>query len=144
MMQNIYDRDAFFSAYQAMRDSRSGINEAVEQPALWSLLPPLDGVRTADLGCGDGLLCRQLVEAGAIRAVGIDPSARMLALAAERTSDPRISYVQAFAEAFEMRSGSVDLVVSCIMSPTWRRSWSRSVPGCARVVGWSPRWNIPS
>jgi hypothetical protein len=37
--QNIYDNPAFFAGYQKLRASGSGLNEILEQPALWSMLP---------------------------------------------------------------------------------------------------------
>jgi len=97
-MQNIYDDEEFFAGYQAMRDAKSGINEVVEQPALLTLLPPLDDAVVVDLGCGDGQLCRVLVDKGAKSVLGVDPSARMLTLAEKRTVDHRVLYLKSFAE----------------------------------------------
>lgn len=112
--QNIYDDPEFFAGYQEMRHNASGINEAIEQPAVRSLLGDVRGRDAIDLGCGDGELCRHLAQAGADTVLGVDPSARMLALAAERTSDPRIRYQRAFAEDVHLPAGSVDLVVSSL------------------------------
>ena len=112
--QNIYDDDAFFNGYQQMRDAESGINAAVEQPGLRALLPDVAGWTVLDVGCGDGALARDLMAGGAARVLGTDPSARMLALARARTADPRVRYVQAFAEDLDLRAGSVDLVVSSL------------------------------
>jgi ubiquinone/menaquinone biosynthesis C-methylase UbiE len=112
--QNIYDDGSFFSGYQQMRDAESGINAAVEQPGLRALLPDLAGRTVLDLGCGDGALARDLVARGASQVLGADPSARMLALAQARAADPRVRYVQAFAEDLSLRPTSVDLVVSSL------------------------------
>lgn len=112
--QNIYDDEAFFAGCQVMRAPRSGINEAVEQPALRSLLPPVDGCFVVDLGCGDGQLCRDLVDRGADTAIGVAPSERMLAVATQRTVDRRISYRRDFLEDVALPAGSVDLVVSSL------------------------------
>jgi ubiquinone/menaquinone biosynthesis C-methylase UbiE len=112
--QNVYDDGAFFDSYQAMRTAQTGINEAVEQPSLRALLPSLRGIAAVDLGCGDGQLCRELVEAGAATVVGVDPSARMLDLARARTDDTRVIYQQAFAEDVEVPGKSIDLVVSSL------------------------------
>jgi len=37
--QNVYDDESFCTFYQAMRPAQTGINEAVEQPALRGMLP---------------------------------------------------------------------------------------------------------
>jgi ubiquinone/menaquinone biosynthesis C-methylase UbiE len=113
--QNVYDDQAFFAGYQEMRDAEGGINAAIEQPALRALLPEVTGRTVLDLGCGDGGLSRDLAARGAARVLGADPSARMLALARDRTADPRVGYVQAFAEDLALRSGSADLVVSSLV-----------------------------
>src|SRR3712207_4681170 len=111
-MQNVYDDPRFFAAYKELRDAKRGINEAIEQPALRRLLPPLDGLDVLDLGCGDGELARWCVERGARRVVGVDLSARMLALARERTADGRVQLVRTAIEQAAFAPGSFDLVAS--------------------------------
>ena len=111
-MQNVYDDPRFFTAYKELRDQKRGINEAIEQPALRRLLPSLAGLDILDLGCGDGELARRCVERGARRGVGIDLSARMLALARERSTDRRIRLVRTAIEQASFAPRSFDLVVS--------------------------------
>ena len=111
-MQNVYDDPRFFTAYRDLRDAGRGINEAIEQPALRRLLPPLSGLAVLELGSGDGELARWCVERGARRVVGIDLSARMLALARSRASDSRVLLVRAAIEEAAFAPASFDLVVS--------------------------------
>jgi len=112
--QNIYDDEVFFAGYQTMRDAGSGLNEALEQPALRRLLPAADGLDVVDLGCGDGELSRELAEAGASSVLGVDPSARMLKLAEDRSSHPTVRFTRAFAEDVDLPGAGADLVVSSL------------------------------
>jgi 2-polyprenyl-3-methyl-5-hydroxy-6-metoxy-1,4-benzoquinol methylase len=98
-----------------MREEGAGLNETLERPAVLRLLPDLRGARAVDLGCGDGSLCRELVDRGAAEVTGVDPSARMLDLAHQRTSEGQVTYIQAFAEDFVARASSVDTVVSSLV-----------------------------
>jgi SAM-dependent methyltransferase len=115
--QNVYDNAAFFESFQRLRRTESGLNAVLEQPAVRALLPDVDGAVVVDLGCGDGQLCRELADRGAASVLGIDPSERMLALAAARTEDPRVRFLQRFAEDVhdaDVPAGEVDLVVSSL------------------------------
>lgn len=68
------------------------------------------GYRAAlDVGCGEGRFCRMMQTLG-IAPIGIDPTAAMIAEARRR--DPDGDYRIGAAEALDMPSGSVDLVVS--------------------------------
>src|SRR5215472_6067485 len=91
--QNIYDDPKFFEGYERLRQSRAGLNEVLEQPALRSVLPAsLAGMRVLDLGCGFGDFAREARREGALLVVGIDPSRRMLERAIALTQDPAIEY----------------------------------------------------
>ena len=63
--QNVYDNAEFFHNYCALRGKSDNYNDLLEQPALWSLLPPLAGRRVLDLGCGFGDACARYADAGA-------------------------------------------------------------------------------
>ncbi|MGB6268317.1 MAG: class I SAM-dependent methyltransferase, partial [Olleya sp.] len=58
--QNIYDDDLFFKSYKTLR-SGDNANILVEIPALFELLPPLEGLNILDLGCGYGEHCSQYI-----------------------------------------------------------------------------------
>jgi len=112
MKQNIYDDPDFFAGYAELRRTEGGLNGAVEQPALRSLLPPLAGRRVLDLGCGFGAFCREAQALGATRVVGVDLSQRMLEVARKTTADPRIAYVREAMEDVALDPASFDLIVS--------------------------------
>ena len=80
----LYDDEAFFGNYAQMARSRGGLEAAGEWPQFSALLPQdMSGLDVLDLGCGYGWHCRYAAQRGARSVLGIDPSARMLARAAE-------------------------------------------------------------
>lgn len=114
MPQNIYDDSSFFEGYRALRLQDSGLNGAIEEPALRALLPPLEGLRIVDLGCGFGHFARFARSRGAREVVGIDISERMLQVARGLTTDPGIRYIHHSIEAWTAPAASADLVVSSL------------------------------
>lgn len=131
-MQNIYDDPRFFEGYRDLRDRGRGLNTVLEQPALRALLPSLAGLDILDLGCGDGSFARWCLEQGARWVVGVDLSRRMLELAAERTSERRISYLRGAIEEVAFAPASFDLVVS-----SYALHYVEDYAGAVgRVFGW--------
>jgi len=114
MAQNIYDDDEFFAAYSGLRRSVLGLDGAPEWPTLCSMLPPMQGCRVVDLGCGFGWFCRWAAEAGAATVLGIDLSSNMLARAAADTCDDRISYQCADIDVVELPEAAFDLAYSSL------------------------------
>jgi len=110
--QNIYDDPAFFSGYRALRQNDTGLNGAVEVPALRLLLPALSGCRVLDLGCGFGDFARYARSCGAASVTALDVSRKMLDEAVRLTNDPQIHYVQGAIEQFAAAAQPFDLVVS--------------------------------
>ena len=132
MKQNIYDDPQFFAGYSQLRRHESGLNAAIDQPAMRSVLPPLAEKRVLDLGCGFGKMCRYAVEQGAASVVGVDISTQMLAKAREDTADPRISYLQSALEDLSFAPASFDVVVSSLALHYVERFDSI----CANVKAW--------
>src|SRR5580704_16236388 len=132
MKQNIYDDPRFFEGYSQLRRHESGLNMAVDQPAMRSLIPPLANKRVLDLGCGFGKMCRYAIDQGAASVVGVDISTKMLAKAREDTNDPRISYVQSALEDLNFAPSSFDVVASSLALHYVERFDSV----CANVKSW--------
>ncbi len=112
--QNIYDNETFFEGYKKLRDNVANANVLFEIPALFSLLPELDDKSILDLGCGFGEHCRAFVNSGAAKVVGIDISEKMLRVATEENSDPRIIYINMPMEDISRLNEKFDLVVSSL------------------------------
>ena len=112
--QNIFDNDIFFDGYSMIRERKNNANELFEKPALFSLLPLLEGKSVIDLGCGYGEHCMEYVRRGAAKVVGIDISEKMLAVAKSENSHPKITYlhmamedVSSIKEKFDVASSSL-------------------------------------
>jgi SAM-dependent methyltransferase len=112
--QNVYDDAAFFAGYKALREQDSGLNGALEVPALRRLLPDLAGVSVLDLGCGFGHFARYVRRAGAATVTAIDVSHRMLEEAARLTDDPKVTYLHCAIERYEPTPNAFDLAVSSL------------------------------
>ncbi|KMK52302.1 hypothetical protein RO21_01565 [[Actinobacillus] muris] len=78
MKQSIYDSPLFFERYLKLRENPISLNEVVEKPTMFSLLPELRGKRVLDLGCGAGGHLRHYWQCGAVQLVGLDLSSAML------------------------------------------------------------------
>ncbi len=113
MPQNIYDDPEFFKAYSGFRRSKEGLDGAPEWPTLRGMLPALDGKRVLDLGCGFGAFARWAAEENA-RVFGLDLSARMLAEAGSRTTEPAVHYLRAEIGAPPFRDAAFDVVYSSL------------------------------
>lgn len=112
--QNIFDNDIFFEGYGKIRARKNNANELFEKPALFSLLPPLEGKTILDLGCGYGEHCMEYIRRGAAKVVGIDISEKMLAVAKAENSHPKITYLHMAMEEISAIQEKFDIVTSSL------------------------------
>ncbi len=119
--QNIFDNDTFFEGYKSLRERKINANNLFEIPALFSLLPDVEGMRILDLGCGFGEHCKGFIEKGATEVVGIDISEKMLKIARVENSDPSITYIKMPIEELgtltekHQIAGGFDMVISSLV-----------------------------
>ena len=114
MPQNIYDDPEFFVGYSQLRRSREGLAGAPEWPVLQSMLPPLQGARVLDLGCGFGAFARWARAMGAASVLGVDRSENMLARARAQTQAPGATYYLADIAHLALPDAAFDLVYSSL------------------------------
>ncbi len=114
MAQNIYDDPEFFRGYGQLPRSVDGLDGAAEWPSLRSLVPPLNGLRVLDLGCGFGWFCRWAREHGAASVLGLDVSENMLARAAADTDDAAITYRREDLDLVTLPEGAFDMAFSSL------------------------------
>ena len=112
--QNIYDNETFFEGYKQIREKKENANILFEKPALFSLLPDLKGKRVLDLGCGYGENCMEFVKLGAAKVVGIDISTKMLEIAQQENTDPKITFLNMPMEDIGSLSEKFDVIVSSL------------------------------
>ena len=86
MKKSIYDTPIFFERYQQLRQNPISMNEVVEKPTMFSMLPDLKGKKVLDLGCGTGVHLAHYLQLGAKRVVGLDLSELMLKKATDDLS----------------------------------------------------------
>lgn len=84
--KSIYDTPIFFERYQQLRQNPISMNEVVEKPTMFSMLPDLKGKKVLDLGCGTGVHLAHYLQLGAKRVVGLDLSELMLKKATDDLS----------------------------------------------------------
>lgn len=84
MTASIYDTPIFFERYQQLRQNPNSLNEVVEKPTMFGLMPNLAGKRLLDLGCGTGEHLLHYLQQGADFVVGVDLSEAMAKSAEQR------------------------------------------------------------
>lgn len=114
MPQNIFDNEEFFNGYKQLRENRYNYNELVEQPAIKSLLPHLKNKKILDLGCGYGDNCKEFINNGAQKAVGIDISEKMLKEAKEKNQHHGIDYYNMDMQDINKLSEKFDIIFSSL------------------------------
>lgn len=112
--QNIYDNEIFFEGYKKIRDNEFNANNLFEIPALFSMMPDLNGKKVLDLGCGFGEHCMRLIHDGADQVIGIDISEKMLEIARKENSDSKISYINMPMEDIAQLNEQFDIVISSL------------------------------
>jgi SAM-dependent methyltransferase len=86
------DHPIAFQAWESLAEAYSSKvetkphNALYERPTTLSLLPPVEGRRVLDAGCGPGVYAHWLIDHGA-QVVGFDVSPEMLRFARERVGD---------------------------------------------------------
>jgi len=131
MKQNIYDHPDFFNGYKALRLNDTGLNGILEEPALRSLLPQLEGLTLLDIGCGFGHFCRYARDQKAKTVFGLDISSRMIRQAKKMTADRYIHYECVAVEDFRHSSQAFDLAVSSLAFH-YVRNWKHTIQNISK------------
>lgn len=132
-----FSYDAIADGYAAGVET-APYNALYERPAMLAMLPPVDGRRILDAGCGSGLYCELLLDRGA-HVTGVDESARMLEHARQRLAGRGVDLrVADLREPLPFPDGSFDGIVSALVLH-YVRDWSAPLAEFRRVLapdGW--------
>jgi len=98
------------------RHAAEGVyNAYYDRPAVLGLLPPVEGKRVLDIGCGPGLYAAWLIEHGA-QVVGFDISTEMVELARKRVGDRALFYQHDISQPFPFApDASFDIAIAPLM-----------------------------
>lgn len=132
-----FSYDAIAEAYAA-RVEDAPYNAHYERPAMLALLPPLDGLRVLDAGCGSGIYAGLLADRGA-QVTGIDESRAMLEHARRRLAGRDVELRAADLRApLPFADRSFDGIVSALVLH-YLRDWAPTLAELRRVLrpdGW--------
>jgi ubiquinone/menaquinone biosynthesis C-methylase UbiE len=109
---SVYEEKEFFESFMSRRQRKESPNNAMEQPAVMELIGNVHGKRILDLGCGDGLFSKELLDAGAAHYTGIDGSKNMVENATANIQSEKVSFLLNNLEDLKLDEASHDLIIS--------------------------------
>ena len=107
-----FDNDERFQRYRQGRHNPYSPNVTLEEPVILELIGDVRGLSILDLGCGDASFGVRLLEAGCQHYLGLESSANMAQLGAEKLRGLAGQVVNQAIEAWDYHPGKFDLVVS--------------------------------
>jgi SAM-dependent methyltransferase len=134
------------SSYARWRASALGaITERLEHDLILSMLPPINGKRVLDVGCGDGILTEKLASRGA-DAIGVDANPDMIAATKQHAGG---TYQVADAAALPFADNTFNAITAvtvlcvCANPEKLMQEMVRVLkPGGHLVIGELGRWSL--
>lgn len=133
-----YDDDQIFAMYMRHRERPDTPSDTLENPVIAELIGPVAELDILDLGCGDAMFGRELLEHGAASYVGVEGSHRMAEAAEGTLAGSRGQIVRQTLEEAAFRPQPLILSsrgLCCTTSRISRRSSGRCTAPYARAVG---------
>lgn len=94
---------------------KNNYRELLEQTKMRHFLPDVRGKKVLDIGCGFGKNCKDFIERGALRVLGIDSSMRILEIARREEQHRDIEYLNLEAEKLHELHEKFDIVYSSLV-----------------------------
>ena len=126
--------DIAYGAVEYADSKQLPFRTEVEKHTLFSLLGDVSRKRIIDVGCGDGIYSRQLIDLGAAHVIGVDGADDFIELAVSKNKgyENKIEYHQALIQNFH-GSGDRDLAIgSYVLS--YPRTLDEAVAYCKSIV----------
>ena len=108
----VYDNKDFFEKYIQRRKSGVAPNELIEKPIINHLVGDPTDKNILDLGCGDGIYGKELLENDANSYLGIDGSKNMFQLAQKNLKGLNANVIQDDIENLHIEKNKYDLVIA--------------------------------
>lgn len=109
---NAYEEKDFLENFLQRRDRIESPNNSIEKPVIYELLGAFQNQCILDLGCGDALFGKELLEAGAFHYCGVEGSKEMSKLAAANLKGVNGDITLATMEEFDFPKAYYDIVAS--------------------------------
>ncbi len=108
-----YDTAHIFETYRKNRSRNNTPNETLEAPIIRNMVGDVTGQSVLDVGCGNGLYGKELLDNGAVQYTGLEPSQRMYDEAVAHLQDIDNATVHhVHAQDWTYPADTFDLVVS--------------------------------
>lgn len=109
---SVYDRKDFLSNYMKRRGRKDSPNNAIESPIIYELIGDFHNKKILDLGCGDALFGKELLNLGAALYTGIEGSGQMVASAKLNLTNDNGTIHHETMESYSYPTTKFDIVTS--------------------------------
>lgn len=107
-----YEEKDFLANFLKRRNRSESPNNSIEKPVIYDLLGAFQNKRILDLGCGDALFGKELLESGALFYHGVEGSEQMSKLASANLTGLEAFITVSSMETFDFPVEGYDIVVS--------------------------------
>lgn len=107
-----YEEKDFLANFLQRRNRIESPNNSIEKPVIYELLGAFQNQRILDLGCGDAMFGKELLESGALHYHGVEGSEQMSRLAEKNLKGLKARITLSTMETFDFPKESYDIVAS--------------------------------
>ena len=107
-----YDEKDFLESFLQRRNRVESPNNSIEKPVIYQLLGTFQNKRILDLGCGDALFGKDLLDSGALYYHGVEGSKEMCRLASANLTGLEARITLSTMEAFDFPESEYNIIAS--------------------------------